>query len=147
MPTSFELTPQMMREIIMDHYGSPRNKMTPTGGDYETLHSKAVNCIDDINVFLKMKDGKVEDAKWDGVACAISTSSTDILCDLMVGKSLDEANYIMAQYDNMINEKPYDSSVLDEALAFTNTHKQAARIHCATIGWEAMHHLINKDVK
>lgn len=147
MPTSIELTPQIMREIIMDHYSNPRHKKSPEGTGYTSTHSSSVNCIDDIDVFLKEENGVIKDAKWNGVACAISTASSDILCDLLIGKTAEQADYIIKQYHNMIEEKPYDSSVLDEALAFMNTSKQAARIHCATIGWDAMDKLIEEGKK
>ncbi|MCR5349059.1 MAG: SUF system NifU family Fe-S cluster assembly protein [Bacilli bacterium] len=142
MPT-FELTPAMMREIIMDHYSSPRHKVTPEGEGYETLHSSSINCIDDIDVFLKFDgNGKVKDACWNGTACAISTASSDILCDLLIGHDEKEAKYIIDQYRKMIHEEPYDSSVLEEALAFMNTGRQAARIHCALIGWDAVEEIL-----
>jgi len=142
MPT-FELTPNMMREIIMDHYSSPRHKLTPEGEGYLNIHSASVNCIDDIDVYLKLNDkGVVEDAAWNGVACAISTASSDILCELLVGKTEEEAYYLIDQYRKMIHEEPYDAEVLEEALAFMNTGKQAARIHCATIGWDAAEELL-----
>lgn len=145
MPTSFELTPQMMREIIMDHYNAPRHKVAPNDEkDYKKTHSSSVNCIDDIDVYLKTEGDIVVDALWTGVACAISTASTDILCDLVIGKNEKEAQYIIDQYHHMIHEEEYDASVLDEALAFMNTSKQAARIHCATIGWDALEELIKE---
>ena len=53
------------------------------------------------------------------------------------------AKYVIEQYKNMIHEKEYDESVLDEAIVFMNTSKQAARIKCATIGWDAMNEIIN----
>ena len=138
MPISIELTPQLMREIIMDHYGNPRHKASPSQEGYFTTHSSSVNCIDDIDVYLKKDDqGIVEDALWNGTACAISTASTDILCDLLIGKNAAEAQHIIDEYLHMLHEEPYDASVLEEALAFMNTSKQAARIHCASIGWDA----------
>ncbi|MBQ7250291.1 MAG: SUF system NifU family Fe-S cluster assembly protein [Bacilli bacterium] len=144
MPT-FELTPAMMREIIMDHYSSPRHKCDPEQEGYVSLHSASVNCIDDINVYLKLDDkGIVEDARWNGVACAISTASSDILCDLLIGKNEKDALYLNEQFHKMLHEEPYDSSVLEEAMAFMNTSKQAARIHCATIGWDAMEQLLKE---
>ena len=142
MPTSIELTPEMMRSIIMDHYSSPRHKLTPNG-EYLSIHSSSVNCIDDIDVFLRFSaDEKVEDAAWNGTACAISTASSDILCDLLIGKKKDEALHLIEEYNHMIHEEPYDESLLEEALAFMNTSKQAARIHCATIAWDAVKELL-----
>lgn len=146
MPTLFELNPLMMREIIMDHYSSPRYKKTPEGEGFEKVHSSSVNCIDDIDFFLKLDEKEtILEAYWNGVACAISTASTDILCDLLIGKSKKEAFYIIDQYEKMIHEETYDNSVLGEALAFMNTSKQAARIHCALIGWESAKDILNKD--
>ncbi len=135
----------MMREIIMDHYSSPRHKCDPKEAGYLMLHSASINCIDDINVYLKLDEKEnVVDARWNGVACAISTASSDILCELMIGKSKEEALYINEQFHKMLHEEPYDSSVLEEALAFMNTSKQAARIHCATIGWDAFEQLLKE---
>ena len=146
MPTSIELSPLMMREIIMDHYSSPRHKGVPANKEgYLVTHSSSVNCIDDIDVFLKEENGEITDASWEGTACAISTASTDIVCDLLLGKKTEEALYLIEQYNNMIHEKEYDGDVLEEALAFSNTHKQAARIHCATIGWDAFKQLIEEE--
>ena len=85
---------------------------------------------------------KIIDACFEGVACTISTSSTDILCDLIINKTKAEANYILTQYLNMIYEKDFDDSVLDEAIVFSNTYKQAARIKCATIGCNGIEELI-----
>ena len=145
MPISIELTPSMMREIIMDHYSSPRHKGVPTEEGYQKIHTDSVNCIDDFDLYLKAKDDVVVDARWEGVACTISSASTDILCEQVIGKNFQESEYMIQQYLNMIEEKPYDDSVLNEALVFMNTGKQAARIHCATMGWTAMDELLKDE--
>lgn len=140
------LSPQMMRQIIMNHYDNPQYKFTPKEDldKYHKIHMSSANCIDDITVFALEEDGKVKKCSWDGVACTISTSSTDIMCGLMLGKTFAEASYIIDQYTKMIHEEPYDDSVLDEAIVFMNTSKQAARIKCATIGWDAMEEMVCK---
>ena len=134
MPT---LTNDMMRSIIMDHYSNPLHKHLPEGDGFQKMHMHSDNCIDDLNIFLLIENGIVIDACFDGVACTISTASTDIMCDLLKGKKIDEAKNIIKQYDNMIHEQPFDEEVLEEAIVFINTSKQAARIRCATIGWNA----------
>ena len=145
MPISIELTPDIMREIILDHASSPRHKIVPSEEGYLSMHSPSVNCIDDIDVYLK-EDGSgfISDARWEGTACTISTASTDILCDLLIGKKKEDALYMIEQYTKMLHEEEYDASVLEEALAFMNTSKQAARIHCATIGWDAVSELLKE---
>ena len=131
------LTNDMMRSIIMDHYSNPTNKHEPNSDKFEKIHMHSDNCIDDLNIFLLVENNIVKDACFEGVACTISTASTDIMCDLLKGKNIEEAKYIIKQYDNMIHEQPFDEEVLEEAIVFINTSKQAARIRCATIGWNA----------
>ena len=131
------LTNDMMRSIIMDHYSNPLNKHQPKTDNFIKVHMHSDNCIDDLDIFLLLENDKVIDACFDGVACTISTSSTDIMCDLLKGKNIKDAKYIIQQYDNMIHEQPFDDEVLEEAIVFINTSKQAARIRCATIGWNA----------
>ncbi len=141
----FDLDPMAMREIIMDHYAYPRHFGKPENPDgYEKIHADSTNCIDDFDLYLKYVDGKVEDAMFDGVACAISKASTDILCDLLIGKDKEDIHKIIESFLNMIGEKPFDAELLDEALAFKNTGKQAGRIHCATMGWSAAEELLEK---
>lgn len=133
MPIS--INPQMMREVIMDHYNSPINKKVPSSLEgYKKIRMDSDSCIDDITIYLKIENDIITDACFDGVACTISTASTDILCELIKNKSTKDALYIIEQYKNMIYEKEFDDSVLDELIVFINTHKQAARIKCATIG-------------
>ena len=144
MPIS--MTNEMMRSIIMDHASHPQNKRTPKKPGYQMVHMHSDNCIDDLNIYLLLNDEMiVEDACFDGIACTISLSSTDIMCDLMKGKSVIEALYMIEQYNKMMHEEPFDEEVLDEAVVFINTSKQAARIRCATIGWNAADKILKED--
>ncbi len=143
MPIS--LTNEMMRSIIMDHASHPENKHLPKGENYKTVHMHSDNCIDDINIYLLIENGVVSDACFEGVACTISLASTDIMCDLIKGKTIKDALYMIEQYDHMLHEEPFDDEVLDEAVVFINTSKQAARIRCATIGWTAANQILKEE--
>ena len=143
MPIS--LNPQMMRQIIMDHYDNPQYKKTPEKPEiFEKIHMHSSNCIDDINVYLLIEGDKVVDACFDGVGCTITTASTDIMCGLLIDKTKEEAFRIIDNYLHMIHEEPFEDDVLDEALVFINTSKQAARIRCATIGWNAANKILGR---
>ena len=143
MPIS--ISPNMMREIIMDHYNNPINKRTPEDlENYKTIRMDSDSCIDDITIYLKIDNNVIKEACFDGVACTISTTSTDILCSLVENKTFEEAMYIIEQYKNMIYEKEFDEKVLDELIVFINTHKQAARIKCATLGSTGIEEIINE---
>jgi nitrogen fixation NifU-like protein len=137
--------PEVLRELIMDHYQYPHNHGLTDDSDYQSVHMASDSCIDDITVQSKIKDGKIDDIRFDGVACTISTASTSMMTDLLKGKTIPEARKIIENYFNMINEKEYDPDVLEEAVAMKNVHKQANRIKCATIGWKAMKEMLEES--
>ena len=139
------LDSNMMRSIIMDHYSSPLHKHEPKDDSYSHTHMHSANCIDDIEIYVKKENGKIKDCCFTGVACTIATASTDILCDLVIGKTVLEAEEIIQNYLNMMQEKPFDEDLLDEAIVFMNTSKQAARIKCATIGWNGLKTILSEE--
>lgn len=133
----------LLRQIIMDHYENPRNHSLVKDKDYKTINMDSETCIDNIDVQAKIVDDVIEDIRFDGEACAICTASTSIMSELLVGKTTSQALNIIENYNNMIFEREYDEDLLEEAIAFMNTHKQANRIKCATLGWNGITKLIN----
>ena len=142
MPIS--ISQEMMREIIMDHYSNPRNNREETDPSYKTIFMDSTSCIDKIYVQAKIENSILVDVCWHGVGCAIAKSSTSIMSELLNGKTVAEAKNIIDNYLAMINEQEYDESLLDEAIVFMNTSKQAARIKCATIGWNGMNQILEE---
>ena len=93
-----------------------------------------------------MNNNIIVDIKFIGVGCAISTSSTDILCNNILKKSLSEAQIIINEYKKMIDNIEYNKEILNEAIAFENINKQQNRIKCALIGYDSITNLI-RDIK
>ncbi len=141
----FSISQEMMREIIMDHYTNPRNKKEINDERYQTVYMDSTSCIDKIYIHVLVENNMISDVCWHGVGCAISTASTSIMTELLKGKSIDEANYILKNYLQMIHEEPFDEEALDEAIVFMNTSRQPARIKCATIGWNGFSRVIKGD--
>lgn len=137
----------MLRQIIMDHYENPRNHELVEDDSYKKVNMDSETCIYNIDIQAKIEDGVIKDIRFDGEACAICTSSTSIMTELLIGKTIDEARVIIENYMNMIFEKDYDPEILEEAIAFYNTHKQANRIKCATLGWKGITQLIDESEK
>lgn len=138
--------PIFLRDMIMDHYKYPRNHGLDISDLYKKVRENSDSCIDDITVATRIEDGIIKDIKFDGVACAISTASTSMMSELLIGKSIDEAKDIISNYTNMVNDVgEYDADKLNELIAFKNVNKQANRIKCATIGFKAISKLLEKD--
>lgn len=125
----------MKRSIILEHYQNPKNKGLIDDNSYIKVNMNNESCIDEINLMVKLENNKIVDIKFDGEACAICTSSTSIMIDTLIGKTIDEAINIYSNFNNMLDEKSYDSSVLEQANVYDDIYKQPNRKKCALLPW------------
>lgn len=121
------------REIILDNYQYPTNKGLKEDDSYIKENTRSNSCIDNIDLMMKIEDGIVVDACFDGEACAICTSSTSIIVKSLIGKSVNDAKEIMKNYQNMINEEYYNPEILGELNVFDEIYMQPARKNCALL--------------
>ncbi len=133
------------RIILLDHYSHARNRGLLDDKSYCLVHNASDSCIDDIKVQIKIEGDTVEDVRFDGVGCTISTASTSIMSELIKGKTREEALEIIDNYYRMLNEEEYDEELLEEANAFDTLYRQPNRIKCGTIGIRAMEEIIKKS--
>ena len=139
----FKDNPELIREVIMDHYEYPRNKGLKHDDSYVSVNLDSESCIDNIDLEVKVVDGVIKDICFDGVACTISTASTSIMSELLKDKSIDDARAIIENYLAMLHGEEYDEELLEEANAFVNTSKQANRIKCATLSWNGLKQILD----
>lgn len=137
----------MRKAIILDNYEHPFHKGLINEEGYVLVNSNSDTCIDEINLMVKIENGKIIDAYFDGEACAICTSSTSLMVNKIIGKTLDEAINIYTNFTNMINEKEYDSKVLEELTIYDNIAKQPNRKKCALLPWIGFEKVINEVKK
>ena len=133
---------ELKRAIILDNYQNPSNRGLVEDDSYIKHNSKAVSCIDNIDIQVKIDDNIIKDIRFDGEACAISTAATSIMIHTFVGKTLDEAEEIIKNYENMIDEKEYNSEILDELNVYDDIYKQANRKNCALLPVEGLKNII-----
>ena len=115
---------ELKREIILDNYQDPMNKGLVDDDSYIKVNTNSESCIDNLDVMVKVVDGKIEDIRFDGEACAISTSATSIMIRSLIGKSVEEVRRILENYQNMISEKEYDKELLGELNVYDEICKQ-----------------------
>ncbi|MGC4378750.1 SUF system NifU family Fe-S cluster assembly protein [Fictibacillus sp. Mic-4] len=130
---------QLYRQVIMDHYKNPRNK-GELSDDSVTIHMNNPTCGDRIQLHLKIEDGKIMDAKFDGEGCSISLSSASMMTQAIKGLSVEEAQKLAHIFYNMMLGKEYEIENFDlgDIEALQGVSKFPARIKCATLAWKAM---------
>ncbi len=134
----------LRREIIMDNYNDPMNKGLIDDNSYLKTRTSSESCIDDLSFMMKIENNIIEDIRFDGEACAISTSATSIMIRILIGKTVDEAKKILNNYKNMIEEKDYDKNLLGELAVYDSISKQPNRKNCALLPNRAINNMLKE---
>jgi nitrogen fixation protein NifU and related proteins len=149
---------ELYREIILDHYRSPRNR-----GELESPPAHRVEgfnplCGDEVVVSLLVEDGTLADLKIGGSGCSISQSSASLMSAAVKGKGLGEVRKLISTFKGMMSiheaslgdhadaddegEDPepeeIDLNQLGELAALQGVVKFPVRIKCATLSWNAL---------
>ncbi|MEG1150809.1 MAG: iron-sulfur cluster assembly scaffold protein [Malacoplasma sp.] len=137
----------MKRAIIIDRYENPVNKVDEKfdHSKYKKFNNKSDSCIDNITVYLLIENKKIIDAKFSGIGCAISTSSSDIFCDLIKEKPLDEVELILDEYLKMIGSDEFDKELIGDLIVFENISKQINRVKCSLVGHGAIKEILKLE--
>jgi len=124
---------ELKRSIIIDNYQNSPNRKRHEEESYIKINTNNSSCIDNIDLYLKIEDDIIKDVTFEGEACVISISSTSILTNLLIGKTITQALDIINNYLKMINEEEYDKEMLKDLIVFEDVSKQPSRIKCATL--------------
>jgi len=129
----------LYQEVILDHYKRPQHKGLAATYDAQVHHVNP-SCGDEITLNVSLEGDKVAAITWDGVGCSISQASVSILSDLLLGKSISDAELILNNFTELMQSKGTmvgDDEILEDAVALAGVSKFPARIKCALLGWMA----------
>ncbi|WP_040224636.1 Fe-S cluster assembly sulfur transfer protein SufU [Bhargavaea cecembensis] len=142
---SFNNLDQLYRRVIMDHYKNPRNKGEIEDGSL-TVDMNNPTCGDRIHLTLKVEDGTVSDAKFDGEGCSISMASASMMTQAIKGKKVGDALKMSQSFSDMMLGKELDDSMdMGDIEALSGVTQFPARIKCATLAWKAMEKGVGND--
>ena len=134
----------LKREIILDNYQDPMNRGLIEDNSYLKVNTNSESCIDNLDFMMKIEDDKVKDIRFDGEACAISTSATSIMIRSLIGKNINEVKKILINYQKMVNEEEYDEELLGELNVYNEICKQPNRKNCALLPSEAINKMLGE---
>jgi nitrogen fixation NifU-like protein len=138
----------LYREIILDHYRSPRNRGELASPPAHRVEGFNPLCGDEVVVYLDVEDGVLTDIKMTGHGCSISQSSSSLMTAAVKGKSLEDVQSTIATFKNLMTAAPATSSdvedatkelrTLGELAALAGVAKFPVRIKCATLAWNTL---------
>ena len=129
---------ELYRELILDHYRSPRN--------HEPLESPDVVaegynplCGDEIEIQLRFAGDSIEEIAFRGHGCSISQASSSMLTVAVKGKSAEEARSLIESFKRMMTDPDSEPpEELGDLEALQGVAKFPVRVKCATLAWHAL---------
>jgi len=140
----------LYREIILDHYRSPRNRGELPTPPAAVARGHNPLCGDEITVYLQVEDDVVADVKVGGQGCSISQSSASMMTQAIKGQSVDDVRSLVRRFKGMMsvdeaNEENPDGNgdvapapSLGDLEALQGVVKFPVRIKCATLAWNTL---------
>jgi len=143
----------LYREIILDHYRTPRNRgelATPPASVAQGHHPL---CGDGLTVHLQVDDDVVSDVKVAGQGCSISQSSASMMSQAIKGRSVDDVKVLVRRFKGMMSidltsgdgdaddegdDEPEATADLGDLEALRGVVKFPVRIKCATLAWNTL---------
>lgn len=131
---------ELYQETILHHHRHPRNRGRLEEAD-RTAEGHNPLCGDEVRIYLRTEDGRVQDVAFEGQGCAISTASASLMTEAVKGKTLEEAESIFREFQSMVTETgeatPHPD--LGDLEALAGVREYPVRIKCATLPWHTLH--------
>lgn len=128
----------LYRDVILDHNKRPRNF-----GALEPADARAEGhnplCGDRLTVTLRLAGDRVEDIRFEGKGCAISTASASLMTEAVKGKDVAEIAQLRETMQHALTEHDYVAPPsLGKLAALTGVREFPARVKCATLCWHTL---------
>jgi nitrogen fixation NifU-like protein len=140
------LKDDLYKEVIIDHYENPRNY-----GKLEDAHicEKGANplCGDELELYLKLDQEKIQDISFEGKGCSISQASASMMTELVKGHTKEEAKQIMQKFKSAILEdKEQNFSEEEMELeSLLGVKKYPVRVKCAVLAWNTLEQALKRE--
>ena len=131
-----ELT-DLYRDVILDHNRRPRNF-----GTLEQANALAEGfnplCGDRLTVRLNLADDRIENIRFEGQGCAISTASASLMTEAVKGKTRGEALELFDRVHRLLTDDAADAEDLGKLAALSGVREYPARVKCASLCWHTL---------
>lgn len=139
---------ELYTPALLDHVANPdyNHELTRATHSHQGVNP---TCGDELSLHLIIKDGVIEDASWTGIGCAISKGSADMMSDLIVGESVEQARHLVHLFHRLVLGEALtdeEREELDEAVSLETISKMPARVKCAELAWRTLEEILQTQV-
>src|SRR5687767_8130998 len=129
----------LYQDVILDHNRSPLN-YRPMENANRRVEGNNPLCGDRLTVWLRMEDGLIADATFQGLGCAISMASASLMTNAVKGKTRAEAELLFDRFHRMITGTGSEGEIahLGKLAVFSGVSEFPIKVKCASLSWHAM---------
>ena len=133
-------------EILTDHNLHPGHKEVLADAGLQ-LEGVNPSCGDDITLQLRLEEGRIAAGAFQGIGCAVSQASADMMLDLIIGKTKEEAMRLADIFLRMIRKEAAEGEIeeLEEASVLQDISHMPARVKCAVLAWHTLQEMLQDD--
>jgi nitrogen fixation NifU-like protein len=129
---------ELYQEVILDHYRKPRNFGTLAGAD-RTAEGHNPLCGDRVVIELRMKGDTIDDVRFQGKGCAISTASASMMTEAVRGRSRAEAEALFGKFHARVTGGGNGTKPgLGKLESFGGVSEFPLRVKCASLAWHTL---------
>ena len=149
----FDELRELYQEVILDHGKNPRNYRALDDASHSARGDNPI-CGDRITVYLRLDDERrIVECSFDGRGCAISQASASMMTEMLVDKTIAEANSLFDSFHALCTRDDYDAGAYpgadEEALerlqVLSGVRQFPMRVKCATLAWHTMQAAMQGD--
>ena len=136
---------EIYKEVILDHYKSPRNKREMADAPLTCSKNNPL-CGDEITVYVNAEAGKVLEVSFVGQGCSISQASASMMTESVSGKTVEEVERLATEVRTMLaGDLEPDEDTFGELVALKGVVKYPVRVKCAVLAWDVLQEALASD--
>ena len=138
----------LYQEVILDHTRRPRN-FGPLADANRCAEGSNPLCGDRVTLYLKLVDSVIEDVRFEGNGCAISTASASLMTEALKGKTLDEVQALFGAVHALltVGDDAHPAVPLGKLEVLSGVREFPVRVKCATLPWQTLQAALRDEAR
>lgn len=135
---------ELYQELIIDHGHSPRNFGVLENANYSKEGYNPL-CGDKLKLYMHIEEGRIQNVKFEGAGCAISTASASLMTEFLMGKNADDFAELFSDFHGLIMGADVDAEKLGKLRVLGGVAQYPSRVKCASLAWHTAKACIEKS--
>ena len=135
---------ELYQEVIFDHNRSPRNFHKMDDAD-RVADGHNPLCGDQLTLYVRLKDGVIDEVSFVGHGCAISTASASLMTEAVKGHTIAEVEALFRDFHALLTGEPPQGRDFGKLEVLSGVREFPVRVKCATLAWHTLHNALTGE--